>query len=56
MKEMNRTTQEKMEAAIHSVWSELCETIQQWIKNVMTHINHQAQSLQKELTYKIDER
>jgi hypothetical protein len=29
MKEMNRTTQEKMEAAIHSVWSELCETIQQ---------------------------
>jgi hypothetical protein len=50
MQEMIRTNQGNTEAAIHSMWSELDETIQHRIGNVMTHINHGTQSLHKELT------
>jgi predicted component of type VI protein secretion system len=49
-----RTNQEKMEAMVHSMRSELDETIQHQIKNIMTHVNCKTQSLQKELTKKIE--
>jgi hypothetical protein len=44
MQEMIRTNQEKMEVTIHSMWSELDETIQHRIENDTTHINHERQS------------
>jgi ubiquinone biosynthesis protein Coq4 len=44
MQEMIRASQEKMEAIIQSIWSERDET---HVKNIMTHVKHKTQSLQK---------
>jgi hypothetical protein len=49
MKQEIGASQEKMEVAIHSIRSELDETIQHRIENVMTQVNYKTQSLQKEL-------
>jgi hypothetical protein len=40
--------QEKMEAAMHSVWSELEEAIRHWVEDILSCVH-------KELTEKIDE-
>jgi hypothetical protein len=56
MQEMIRANHEKTEAAIHSMRLELEETIRYRIENVMTRVNQETQSLQKELTEKIDKR
>jgi archaellum component FlaC len=39
----------EMSEEIHSIPSELEETIQHRIQNVMTHVNHVTQSIQKEM-------
>jgi hypothetical protein len=43
-----------MEAAVHSMLSELDEIIQHRIENVMAHINHETQSLPQELAERIE--
>jgi hypothetical protein len=46
--------QEKMEAAIHSNWSELEENIKHWVEDVLLCVNQKTQGLRKEVTEKID--
>jgi hypothetical protein len=41
------TDREEMKTAIQSIQSELDETIQQRVENIMTRVNHKTQSLQK---------
>jgi hypothetical protein len=47
--------QEKMEAAIHSIWSELEETIKHRVEDVLSCVDQKTPGLRKELTEKIDE-
>jgi uncharacterized membrane-anchored protein YjiN (DUF445 family) len=47
--------QEKMEAAIHSIWSELGETIKHWVEDVLSCVDQKIQGLHKELTETIYE-
>jgi hypothetical protein len=47
--------QEKMEAAIHSIRSELEETIKHSVEDVLLCVDQETQSLRKELTEKTDE-
>jgi hypothetical protein len=47
--------QEKMEAAIHSIWSELEETIKHRVEDVLACVDKRMQGLCKELNKKIDE-
>jgi hypothetical protein len=47
--------QEKMEATSHSIRPELEETIRDRVEDVLLCVNRKTQSLQKELTEKIDE-
>jgi pyrimidine operon attenuation protein/uracil phosphoribosyltransferase len=47
--------QEKMEATIHSIWSELEERIKHWVEDVLLCINQKMQYLCKELTNMIEE-
>jgi hypothetical protein len=44
----------KMSEEIHSIRSELGETSQHLIKNIMTCVNHVTKSLQKEMTERIE--
>jgi hypothetical protein len=41
-----------MEAAIHSIWSELEETIKHQVENVLSFVNQKVQGLIKEVTMK----
>lgn len=42
--------QEKMEAAIQSVQSELEETIKHWVEDILSCVNPKMQGLYEELT------
>jgi uncharacterized protein YtpQ (UPF0354 family) len=55
MKTKMNIHQEKMEAAIHSIWSELEETIQHRVEDVLLCVEQKMLDLRKELTEKIDE-
>jgi predicted component of type VI protein secretion system len=46
MEEGRKTNWEEMKATVKSIWSEVDETIQQQVGNIMTH-NQETQSLQK---------
>jgi predicted component of type VI protein secretion system len=46
MEEGRKTNREQMKATIKSIWSEVDETIQQQVGNIMTH-DQETQSLQK---------
>jgi predicted nuclease with TOPRIM domain len=47
--------QEKMEVAIHFIWSELEETIKHRVDDILSCGDQKMQGLQKELTQKIGE-
>jgi hypothetical protein len=47
--------QEKMEVAIHSIRSELEETIKYRVEDVLACVDQKTQGLHKELTEKINE-
>jgi hypothetical protein len=47
--------QEKMKAAIHSIRSELDETIKYRVEEVLSYVNQKTQCLHKVLTEKIGE-
>jgi uncharacterized membrane-anchored protein YjiN (DUF445 family) len=47
--------QERMEAAIDSIWSELEEIIRYQVEDVLSCVDQKMQGLCKELTQKIDE-
>lgn len=44
-----------MEAAIHSIRSELEETAKHWLEDVLSYVSQKTQGLSKELTEKNDE-
>jgi hypothetical protein len=44
-----------MEAALHSIWSELEETIKHQVENILSCVDQNAQGLLKDLTKKSDE-
>jgi hypothetical protein len=47
--------QQKMEATIHSIRSELKETIKHRVEDVLSCVEQKMQGIRKELTKKIDE-
>lgn len=47
--------QEKMEATINSIWSELEETIKNWLENDLASVDQLIQSLSEELVVKVEE-
>jgi flagellar biosynthesis chaperone FliJ len=47
--------QEKMEAAINSIRTELEETIKHQVEDILSYVDQKSQGLFKELTEKIDE-
>jgi hypothetical protein len=55
MKAKTDIHQERMEAAIHSIWSGLEETIKHWMEDVQSCVHLKKQDLRKELTEKTDE-
>jgi hypothetical protein len=46
---MIKCSQEEMEAAIHSSWSELEETIKHWVEDVLACVDQRMQGLCKKL-------
>jgi hypothetical protein len=55
MKAKLDTHQEKMEAAIHSIWSKLEETVKHRVKDLLSCVNQKMQGINRELTENIDE-
>jgi RNase adaptor protein for sRNA GlmZ degradation len=47
--------QEKMEATVHSIRSEVEETIKHWVEDFLSCVDQKTQGLRKELTEKIGE-
>jgi hypothetical protein len=47
--------QEKVEAAMHSIRSELEETIKHRVEDVLSYVDQKTQGLRKDLSEKIDE-
>jgi hypothetical protein len=54
MREDVKSGEEKMEAAIHSIRSELEETIQHEIKSFLPYVDQKTQNLRVELTERIE--
>jgi hypothetical protein len=54
MREDVKSGEEKMEAAIHSIRSELEETIQHEMKGVLSYVDQKKQNLRMELTERIE--
>jgi hypothetical protein len=50
---MIKCRQEEMEAAIHSIWSELEETIKHWVEDVLACVNQRMQASAKNLTRRL---
>jgi hypothetical protein len=55
MKAKMDVLQEKMEAAIHSIWSKLEETMKRGVEDILLCVWQKMRSLCKELNEKIDE-
>jgi hypothetical protein len=49
MKATVRASQEKLEAVINSIWSQLKETIINWVEDFLSSVNQNKQSLHEDM-------